>query len=200
MRIITLKWANDCAQCDQHLEVGQEAEYEKTTGIFCKGHFPVDAEQIRHFRQLKADAKSAKYEQWADSHQRKADQRLGTARSMASVIPFGQPILVGHHSEGRDRRYRARIDNNFRKAFEEKTRADELRRRAESIRNVSVKGDADKKRDEKRLAVDAWVKVGMDVQTWVFGVCKVVKINQKTVKVQGKFSAFNVDKSFLDKI
>ncbi|MFG9957598.1 DUF3560 domain-containing protein, partial [Pseudomonas aeruginosa] len=28
------------------------------------------------------------------------------AKTMASAIPFGQPILVGHHSEGRDRRYR----------------------------------------------------------------------------------------------
>jgi hypothetical protein len=28
---------------------------------------------------------------------------------MASVIPFGQPILVGHHSEKRDRNYRAKI-------------------------------------------------------------------------------------------
>jgi len=27
---------------------------------------------------------------------------------MFSIIPFGQPILVGHYSEGRDRRYRAR--------------------------------------------------------------------------------------------
>ena len=27
---------------------------------------------------------------------------------MASVIPMGQPILVGHHSEKRDRNYRER--------------------------------------------------------------------------------------------
>ncbi len=32
---------------------------------------------------------------------------------MAQAIPFGQPILVGHHSEKRDRRYRGRIENHF---------------------------------------------------------------------------------------
>lgn len=37
---------------------------------------------------------------------------------MASVIPFGQPILIGHHSEGRDRRYRGKIHGTFQKASE----------------------------------------------------------------------------------
>lgn len=39
------------------------------------------------------------------------------ARDMASVIPMGQPILVGHYSEGRDRRYRARIDQTMRRGL-----------------------------------------------------------------------------------
>ncbi|HDY6823612.1 TPA: DUF3560 domain-containing protein, partial [Pseudomonas aeruginosa] len=39
------------------------------------------------------------------------------AKTMASAIPFGQPILVGHHSEGRDRRYRDRIHSTYGKAF-----------------------------------------------------------------------------------
>ena len=43
---------------------------------------------------------------------------------MASAIPFGQPILVGHHSEGRDRRYRDRIHNTFGKAFATMDKAD----------------------------------------------------------------------------
>ena len=52
---------------------------------------------------------------------------------MAEAIPFGQPILVGHYSEGRDRNYRGRIDSNFRKGFELQDKAAELRSRAESI-------------------------------------------------------------------
>lgn len=38
-------------------------------------------------------------------------------RKLGEVIPLGQPILVGHHSEGRDRRFRASLDNSFRKSF-----------------------------------------------------------------------------------
>lgn len=43
-----------------------------------------------------------------------ADRRFGAARAIGDHIPFGQPILVGHHSEGRHRRDLARIDSNMR--------------------------------------------------------------------------------------
>src|SRR3954469_3088557 len=33
------------------------------------------------------------------------------AYKMASFIPMGQPILIGHHSEKRDRNYRKKIDS-----------------------------------------------------------------------------------------
>jgi hypothetical protein len=49
---------------------------------------------------------------------------------MAKVIPFGQPILQGHHSEGRDRRYRDRITKTFRRAYEESKQAEHLDERA----------------------------------------------------------------------
>lgn len=39
------------------------------------------------------------------------------ATTMASAIPFGQPILIGHHSEQRDRRYRQRITDTYDKSF-----------------------------------------------------------------------------------
>lgn len=45
----------------------------------------------------------------ADRRAREAQAKLDRADRMAEHIPLGQPILVGHHSEGRDRRYRARM-------------------------------------------------------------------------------------------
>ncbi len=42
---------------------------------------------------------------------------VSQAHARAERIPLGQPILVGHHSEGRDRRYRDKIHNGFRKGF-----------------------------------------------------------------------------------
>ena len=46
------------------------------------------------------------------------DARMNAAHAIAERIPFGQPILVGHHSERHHRADIARIDNNMRKACE----------------------------------------------------------------------------------
>lgn len=49
-------------------------------------------------------------EEWAQKREASARGAFDTAHAMGDAIPFGQPILVGHHSEKRDRNYRARID------------------------------------------------------------------------------------------
>jgi hypothetical protein len=67
--------------------------------------------------------------------------RYARAQALASVIPFGQPILVGHHSEGRDRRYREKIHRTFVAAFEADKRAKELERRAESVGTGGISSD-----------------------------------------------------------
>jgi len=58
---------------------------------------------------------------------RKADQesdsRFNAAHKLGSMIPMGQPILVGHHSEKMHRRHIEKIDNNMRKACEAKDKA-----------------------------------------------------------------------------
>ncbi|WP_461791676.1 DUF3560 domain-containing protein [Pedobacter sp.] len=42
----------------------------------------------------------------AQKNGQEADSLYGSAMEMARQIPMGQPILVGHHSEKADRRYR----------------------------------------------------------------------------------------------
>ena len=71
------------------------------------------------------------------------DALYKTASTMASVIPFGQPIHVGHHSEGRDRSYRKRIHNKFGKAFETMELADKLEERANTTTNAISADDPD---------------------------------------------------------
>jgi hypothetical protein len=44
---------------------------------------------------------------------------MNSAHQILDIIPPGQPILVGHHSEGRHRRDLARVDRYFEKAREE---------------------------------------------------------------------------------
>ncbi|GAA5514899.1 hypothetical protein Dcar01_03663 [Deinococcus carri] len=61
-----------------------------------------------------------------------AEGRAGARRAAASkgLPPMGEPIKVGHHSEGRHRRAIERSDQNMRKAVEEGRKADYWRRRA----------------------------------------------------------------------
>jgi hypothetical protein len=53
---------------------------------------------------------------------------------MASIIPFGQPILGGHHSEKRDRNYRDKIHNTYGKAFELQDKVGYYKDKAETAR------------------------------------------------------------------
>lgn len=54
------------------------------------------------------------------------------AHEIGSHIPFGQPILVGHHSEGRHRRDLDKIDNAMRKSCEAQDKAEHYEQRAEA--------------------------------------------------------------------
>lgn len=56
------------------------------------------------------------------------------AREISAQIPFGQPILIGHHSEGRYRRDLDKIDKLHRAEFESQQAANELARKAAASR------------------------------------------------------------------
>lgn len=80
----------------------------------------------------KKQARIDRLEAAADKAQATGSALVDSARKMASVIPLGQPILIGHHSEKRDRAYRGRIESRFRKGFSEMDKAAYYQRRAEA--------------------------------------------------------------------
>lgn len=86
-------------------------------------------------------ARKARYEQMAVGADATAERTYNKARTMAAAIPFGQPILVGHHSEGRDRRYRARIEQNFRNAFALHDRAKHYAAKAAAVGTGGISSD-----------------------------------------------------------
>ncbi|GAB3427987.1 DUF3560 domain-containing protein [Niabella aquatica] len=69
----------------------------------------------------------------AEKNKQTSDSLYNQAKKMASAIPFGQPILVGHHSEKRDRNYRNKIHNTYGKAFEAMDKAQHYEQKAETI-------------------------------------------------------------------
>jgi DNA repair exonuclease SbcCD ATPase subunit len=90
----------------------------------------------------KKEARIERYKELAEKHQKTADELSKRSHDMASIIPFGQPILVGHYSEGRDRRYRDRIHRTMEKSFEEKDKANYYKSKALSAEsNTSISSD-----------------------------------------------------------
>lgn len=87
------------------------------------------------------EAKRERYEEKARAVRQEADRLYAQAREMASVIPLGQPILVGHHSEGRDRRYRDRIHATYGKAFSAMDKADYYAKKAENYGTGGISSD-----------------------------------------------------------
>lgn len=74
----------------------------------------------------------------AEKAKREGEQLYSRARTMGECIPFGQPILVGHHSEKRDRNYRERINRTYDKAFQADNRASYYENRASAAENNSA--------------------------------------------------------------
>ena len=71
-----------------------------------------------------------------------ADAGFDRVRSIAGMIPMGQPILVGHHSEGRHRKDIARIDSLSNKAIEASRAAESMASRADAAEaNRAISSD-----------------------------------------------------------
>lgn len=89
----------------------------------------------------RAERKLERLEARATKARKQASKLHKSASDMAFVIPFGQPILLGHHSEKRDRNFRNKIHNRFEKSFEMNQKADELERRASSSGKNGIASD-----------------------------------------------------------
>lgn len=82
-------------------------------------------------------AKAERLRGYAESNEQKSATALERAQRIADGIPFGQPILVGHHSEGRARRDHARIVSGMDKGIEHAQKAEEQNRRADGIERAA---------------------------------------------------------------
>lgn len=89
----------------------------------------------------KQEARRQRYLERAGKARQEYESKHEQAHNMASVIPFGQPILVGHHSEGRDRRYRERIHNKFGQAFAALEKSEYYDEKAASVGTGGISSD-----------------------------------------------------------
>lgn len=89
----------------------------------------------------KQEDRRARLEQGAEAATARSDQAYEASRRAVSGIEMGQPILVGHHSEGRHRGALKRSDSAMRRSVEESKRADELTRKAASVGAGGISSD-----------------------------------------------------------
>jgi hypothetical protein len=79
------------------------------------------------------EARAERLREWADKREAKSAAAFDTAHEMADRIPFGQPILVGHHSQHRAERDRDRIGSAMDRGVEHSRKAESMNSRAANI-------------------------------------------------------------------
>lgn len=84
-------------------------------------------------RRERMEARAERRRDWAASREQKAAGAREAERAIGDRIPMGQPILVGHHSEGRARRDVARMRSLADKTVEHGRMAEHHASRAEGI-------------------------------------------------------------------
>lgn len=96
--------------------------------------------------------------EWAQKRAAKAESAFKAARAVAEMIPLGQPILIGHHSEGRARADARRIESRMAAGIESDRMAVRHERKAETIesrlKRTIFSDDADAAQNLKRRIAD----------------------------------------------
>jgi len=199
MRQLTVKYQDECKKCNQVLEVGSQAMYEKSMGCFCIGCEPKDVEEIRAFRLAKAERKAEKYEEWAYKREVKANSTLKAHSEIRHDWAFvTQP---GHIP------FREKLIKADDRAYESLNVASGFRDKAESLRHVRVAGDAERNRQAKRDALDKLISKGSRVYDVVFGEGIVLSVHKKSYRIQfnskcglDQYYVCARDKSFIEPI
>lgn len=140
----------------------------------------------------KQEARRARYEARAEKAEQESNATYNKARTMAEAIPFGQPILVGHHSEGRDRRYRARIHDTFGKSFALQDKAKHYADKAAAVGTGGISSD-DPDAIEKLRAELASVQAAQDKMK---AANRLIRKNDRAGLAEIGFSAEQIEELF----
>lgn len=83
------------------------------------------------------ERKAERLREWAEKREARAAQAMAGEQGILDLIPPGQPVLVGHHSERRHRRDLERADSKRRQAIESADKAARFRERAGNIERAA---------------------------------------------------------------
>ncbi len=119
-----------CAQCGTDTTCSHPSTAQLAAAL---GGESMGPEVLPGSRRARLEAKMERRTIWAGKAAARSESRSARARNIGDAIPFGQPILVGHHSERRSRADAQRIHSNLTKAVEELRLAEHHEQRAGGI-------------------------------------------------------------------
>ncbi|MGH3266617.1 MAG: DUF3560 domain-containing protein, partial [Trebonia sp.] len=122
----------------------RNAGFEVTVSIDTSRRATAEVEADRAER---AELRAERQEDLAQRAQERSSAAAVASHRIVNQIPFGQPILVGHHSERRHRRDLARADSLMGRASEESDKAGYHARRA-----AAAAGDTDRRTNPVTVA------------------------------------------------
>jgi len=91
--------------------------------------------------EAKQEAKRERYLARADKAKGESSAAYQSSKAISDMIPFGQPILVGHHSERHHRSDIKKIDNAMRKSIAADEKADYYQQKAAGVGRAGISSD-----------------------------------------------------------
>lgn len=164
---------------DRTVEALQGAGFSVAVELDTTPQEPAAAERQRRER---AAERAEQLNARAERAERLAASREASAHQIADGIPLGQPILVGHHSEGRHRRDLARMNSNQEKAYE-------LRQKADGLRHAAATAEANTVPVGKVTLGNRIAKLTADLRAQERSLAKVSDPTSRAAQVYGE----NVD-------
>lgn len=148
----------------------------------------------------RAKVKAVQYLEWAEKAETKSKNIKTSFNSTYKNFDWTQPILLGHHSQRRHEKMYEYRNTVYRNINGLDVKAKRFREKADNLLAFANrnKGDAEAKRQEKRLVADSQISVGSQVYDWCFGYATVERVNKKTYTIRlASGSKFTRDKSFI---
>jgi hypothetical protein len=134
--------------------------------------------------QEKQEAKRERFERLAEKNEAKNSEHWERSSKATEGMPFGQPILVGHHSEGRHRAAIARAHREADRALEASKKAKYYAEKANSVGTGGISSD-----DETAIEQ---LKAKIEKQKKMLEQCKSInKMIRKKATAEEIAKAFN---------
>lgn len=102
-----------------------------------------------NYYEEKQARKLERYTELADKARKESNAAYERSNKLSEMIPFGQPILVGHHSEGMHRNHIKKIHSAMDKSIELSDKSEYFNSKANNILNSNVISSDDPEALEK---------------------------------------------------